>query len=84
MADNRGRMSYDEEVGASDLIGFLRGSGALGADETLNLEGRHIVVHGVAADTELPSTVGTLGTLPAQVTLPVACGEIKLVKSSPR
>ena len=80
MANDRGIVDYDETVGASELIGFLRATDTLGADENLNLEGRHIVVHGVAADTDLPSTVKTLPGVPAQVTLPVACGEIKLVK----
>ena len=42
----------------------------------LNLPGRHVVVHGVALDTPLPSTVASLPGLPAQLTLPVACGEI--------
>jgi hypothetical protein len=45
----------------------------------LNLPGRHVVVHGVALDTPLPSTVASLPGLPAQLTLPVACGEISAV-----
>lgn len=51
-----------------------------GFDDGLALGTRHIVVHGVAASTELPETVQTLGGLPAQVTLPVACGEIRRVQ----
>lgn len=78
MADSRGRVSYSSSVGAGALIGFLRDSGALESDENLNLAGRHIVVHGVAADTDLPDTVQSIGDIPAQVTLPVACGEIVL------
>lgn len=46
----------------------------------LDLAGRHVVVHGVALDTPLPSTVASLPGLPAQLTLPVACGEISPVK----
>jgi len=45
----------------------------------LNLPGRHVVVHGVSLDTPLPSTVASLPGLPAQLTLPVACGEISAV-----
>jgi len=38
------------------------------------------VLHGVALDTPLPSTVASLPGLPAQLTLPIACGEITRVK----
>lgn len=41
----------------------------------LDLSGRHVVLHGVALDTPLPATVASLGNLPAQLTLPIACGE---------
>ena len=51
---------------------------ALGGD--LDLGTRHVVLHGIAASTELPESVQSLGGLPAQVTLPVACGEIRLVQ----
>lgn len=80
MADRRGKVDYYEAVGAGALIADIRSAGALGPDENLNLDGRHIVVHGVAADTELPPTVQSIGSIPAQVTLPVACGEIRLVR----
>ena len=46
----------------------------------LALETRHVVLHGVDANTPLPSTVATLPGLPAYLTLPVACGEIRLVR----
>lgn len=42
----------------------------------LDLSGRHVVLHGVALDTPLPASVASLGGLPPQLTLPVACGEI--------
>lgn len=41
----------------------------------LNLEKRHIVLHGVDPDTDLASAQ-SLGGLPAWLTLPVACGEL--------
>lgn len=44
--------------------------------EDLNLDGRHIVLHGVSSQTNLPESVQSLGGLPAYLTLPVACGEI--------
>ena len=45
--------------------------------EPLNLESRHVVVHGVALDTPLPATVASIGGFPPQLTLPVACGTIR-------
>jgi hypothetical protein len=38
------------------------------------------VLHGVDAATPLPSTVASLPGVPAFLTLPVACGEIRRVK----
>ena len=49
------------------------------AGAPLNLSGRHVVLHGVSADTPLPSSVASLPGLPAYLTLPVACGEINRV-----
>lgn len=48
--------------------------------EMLDLPRRHVVVHGVDAATPLPPTVQSLGGLPATLTLPVACGEIREVR----
>jgi hypothetical protein len=43
--------------------------------------GRCVVfLHGVPASTKLPATVASLDDIPAQVTLPIACGEIKKVR----
>jgi hypothetical protein len=46
----------------------------------LALENRHVVLHGVDAATALPSSVASLPGLPAYLTLPVACGEIRRVR----
>jgi hypothetical protein len=51
---------------------------AIGAP--LALPTRHVVVHGVDVATPLPASVQSLPGLPAQVTLPVACGEIHEVR----
>ena len=80
IATDRGLLTYEEDVAASDLVAGLKAAGVLADGELVNLEGRHIVVHGVAADTELPATVGTLPNVPSQVTLPVACGEIRIAQ----
>ncbi len=42
----------------------------------LHIETRHVVLHGVAADTNLPGTVQP----PNPALLPVACGEIRRVQ----
>lgn len=48
--------------------------------QDLNLDKRVVFIHGVPADTNLPSTVQSLGPIPAAVTLPIACGEIERVR----
>lgn len=45
--------------------------------QSLDLERRVIFVHGVPAETDLPTTVASLGPIPAQTTLPIACGMIE-------
>lgn len=45
-------------------------------DQELDLSKRVIYIHGVPANTKLPSTVASLGDIPAQVTLPIAAGKI--------
>ena len=68
----RGTYLYEQSASLATL------EQALG--EALNLPARHVVVHGVDLDTPLPATVQTLPGLPAQITLPVACGEIREVR----
>ncbi len=45
--------------------------------QQLDLDRRLVFLHGVPASTKLPATVASLDGIPAQVTLPIACGEIK-------
>lgn len=66
--NNAGAITYKESASVDEL------EAATGED--LNLEGRHIVLHGVSSETNLPESVQSLGGLPAHLTLPVACGEI--------
>lgn len=47
--------------------------------QTLDLSKRVVYIHGVAADAKLPASVASLGPIPAQVTLPIACGRIERV-----
>lgn len=43
----------------------------------LDLDRRVVFIHGVPPATALPGSVASLGTIPAQVTLPIACGTIE-------
>jgi hypothetical protein len=46
----------------------------------LDLAKRVIFIHGVASDAKLPDSVKSLPGVPAQVTIPVACGKIEAAK----
>lgn len=48
--------------------------------QPLALETRHVVIHGVDPATPLPATVASLPGVPAYLTLPIACGEIRRVR----
>jgi Cu/Zn superoxide dismutase len=45
--------------------------------QDLALDRRVVFIHGIAPDTKLSPTVASLGSIPAQVTLPIACGMIE-------
>lgn len=68
------------EYQASVSLAALKAAFAKTFDgQELDLDRRVIIVHGVLPDTKLPASVASLGTVPAQVTLPIACGKIKRV-----
>jgi hypothetical protein len=46
-------------------------------DQELDLGRRVVFIHGVPDGAKLPSSVASLGPIPAQVTLPIACGKIE-------
>jgi len=48
-------------------------------DRKLDLDHRVVFIHGVSPDAKLPPSVASLGDIPAQITLPIACGEIERV-----
>ena len=76
--ENRnGAITYQASASVAELDAATRG--AIG--EGLDLSTRHIVLHGVAPDTGLPESVASVGGFPAEVTLPVACGEIRQVNT---
>ncbi len=71
-----GEYQYHATVSLSALdSAFAKAFG----DKNLDLDRRVVFIHGVPADTKLPKTVASLGTIPAQVTLPIACGKIERV-----
>ncbi|MGH7154083.1 MAG: hypothetical protein ACREF3_09140, partial [Acetobacteraceae bacterium] len=73
-ASANGTYQYHVTVSLPKLqAGFAKAFG----DRTLDLDRRVVFIHGVPPDTKLPATVASLGTIPAQVTLPIACGKIE-------
>lgn len=83
-ADGDGGLSYREEERLSSVLADLRREdpdpddllAKLDQGEDLDLDGRTVVLHGVAAATDLPGSVGTPAGTEARATLPVACGEL--------
>lgn len=74
-------INYAQSVGLQELVTTLRNFQApnaaftgLGPNEELNLSSRTVVLHGTSRN--LPPSVQSIGGLPAQVTLPIACGRI--------
>lgn len=47
--------------------------------QKLDLDRRVVYIHGVSPNSKLPASVASLGTIPAQVTLPIACGKIERI-----
>lgn len=48
--------------------------------QKLDLDRRVVFIHGIPAASKLKASVASLGPVPAQVTLPIACGKISRVK----
>jgi hypothetical protein len=72
-----GTFQYEKTVSLKDLdAAFAKAFG----DKELDLDRRVVFIHGILASTKLPASAASLGTIPAQVTLPIACGEIKRVQ----
>jgi hypothetical protein len=73
-ADSNGSYKYKKTLPLKDLqAAFAK---TFGSDD-LALDRRVVFIHGVPAETELPKSAASLGTIPAQITLPIACGTIK-------
>ncbi|MXV38671.1 hypothetical protein GO491_08300 [Flavobacteriaceae bacterium Ap0902] len=72
-ADANGSYHYETTIAMDELEGAF--ADAFDGGE-VNLENRVLYIHGVPTDTEIPSTVASLGDIPASTTLPIACGKI--------
>lgn len=78
-ADANGDYTYRETVSLTALDAAF--ATAFRGQE-LDLATRVVYIHGVPSATSLPGTVASLGPIPAQVTLPIACGQIERVSDS--
>lgn len=75
-AGSDGSYSYRQTVSMKDLsAAFGKAFGG-----PLLLERRVVYIHGVPSHTKLPSSVASLGPIPASTTLPIACGKIVRVR----
>ena len=72
-----GTLHYEKAVSLGALEAAF---GKAFEGQELDLDTRVVFIHGVPSETALAASVASLGPIPAQVTLPIACGEIKRVK----
>lgn len=77
IADKEGNYHYEATITMSDLKKVFADS-FKGAD--VYLDSRVLYIHGIPKNTKLPKSVKTVADIPAQITLPIACGEIHIVK----
>jgi hypothetical protein len=66
---DRGTYNYSATASVSALEATL--------GHPLALATRHVVIHGMDLATPLPASVASLPGVPAQLTIPVACGELR-------
>jgi hypothetical protein len=83
----RGILDYSASASFAALLADLNAPDPNPADAVVKLDGaplaletRHVVLHGVDAATPLPASVASLPGVPAFLTLPVACGDIRRVR----
>jgi hypothetical protein len=72
-----GTLHYEKAVSLADLEGAF---GKAFEGQELDLDSRVVFIHGVSSETALAASVASLGPIPAQVTLPIACGKIERVE----
>lgn len=87
VGDQYGSYFYEKETRYSTFLKDLKAPDLfpednivkLGRNEKLNLEGKSILIQGVAENSAIPDTVLSHGEVPAFKTLPVACGQFRKV-----
>lgn len=73
-ADAGGAYTYTKTVSLSALEGSFA---PMFGGQQLDLDRRVVFLHGVPTSSTLPASVASLGDIPAHVTLPIACGEVR-------
>lgn len=68
-----GGFTYSESASLKKLEADVKAR----TGQNLNLEGRVVLMHGVDANTKVPTTFGTLEGMPQQASAPIACGILK-------
>jgi hypothetical protein len=77
VASAKGAYHYEKTVPLNALQeAFAKAFGG----QDLSLDRRVVFIHGVLDTTKFPATVASLGKIPAQVTVPIACGKIEKVQ----
>lgn len=74
IANELGTIRYRQTVPVDELERALADQPGM---PELALEKRVVLLHGTAADADLPASMASLPDVPAQVTLPIACGIIE-------
>lgn len=77
VASKDGHVTYKQDASFDALSRQMAGTFSGAAPE---LAKRVVFIHGIAAATSLPDTVASLPGVPAQVTLPIACGKLARTK----
>jgi len=83
-ADMMGAYLYEQTGVFSSMLSDLMSAdfnphdnlSKLARGEKLKLEGKVVVIHGVAEETYLPGSIQSIGQLSERVALPIACGKI--------
>lgn len=72
-----GTYTYRQTV---SLTGLTEAFAKAFNSQTLDLDRRVVFIHGALPGSKLPASVASIGPIPADVTLPIACGRIERVR----
>jgi hypothetical protein len=83
-ANGLGKYSYLNSSALSLMIGDLRiedentndSYAKLALDETINFEGRTVIVYGIPTSVQVPGTIRPFNRLNRQASMPIACGKV--------